>query len=61
MEEVKPVLFVSGHIHSGRGAILTPNTNYVNASVLNNRYEKEAEAYLFELDVDNYSLKYISG
>ncbi len=61
MEEVKPVLFVSGHIHSGRGAILTPNTNYVNASILNNRYEKEAEAYLFELDVDNYSLKYISG
>lgn len=37
--EVKPRLHVCGHIHEGAGIIKADNMVYVNASVLNERYE----------------------
>lgn len=39
IEEIKPKIHVCGHIHSGRGVVFSEGTLYVNAAVLNDRYE----------------------
>lgn len=59
MQEVNPYLFVSGHIHSGRGTRDTGKTLYVNPSVLNNKYQIVAGPIEVDIDVDNYILKVI--
>lgn len=39
LEEIKPKLHISGHIHEGRGVQINGETTYVNASVLDERYQ----------------------
>ena len=39
VEEIKPKINVFGHIHEGYGYVFDGNTHYINASVLNERYE----------------------
>jgi hypothetical protein len=39
VEEIKPKIHVFGHIHEGYGYVFDGNTHYINASVLNDRYE----------------------
>ncbi len=49
IREVKPKLSVFGHIHEAYGKHEIEGTVFVNASVLNLRYELVNEAILFEL------------
>ncbi len=39
VQEIKPKIHVFGHIHEGHGYVFDGNTHYINASVLNDRYE----------------------
>jgi predicted phosphodiesterase len=39
IEEVKPKLHISGHIHEGFGYVFNGETHFFNAAVLNGRYE----------------------
>jgi predicted phosphohydrolase len=39
VEEIKPKIHVFGHIHEGYGYVFDGNTHYINAAVLNDRYE----------------------
>lgn len=49
IEIVKPKVHICGHIHEGYGMIEKENTTYINASVLNVKYELVNEAIEFEL------------
>jgi Icc-related predicted phosphoesterase len=52
IEEINPLMFICGHIHSGRGIYNTDKTLYVNASIMDNQYNKQGEPMLFNVDVD---------
>lgn len=39
IKEIKPKIHLSGHIHEGYGAVKKFGTHFINASVLNERYE----------------------
>jgi Icc-related predicted phosphoesterase len=39
IKQIKPKIHVCGHIHSGRNLLFDNGTLYINASVLNERYE----------------------
>jgi Icc-related predicted phosphoesterase len=39
VEVIKPKIHVFGHIHEGYGYVFDGNTHYINAAVLNGRYE----------------------
>jgi Icc-related predicted phosphoesterase len=52
IEEINPMMFICGHIHSGRGIYNTDKTLYVNASIMDNQYNKQGEPMLFNVDVD---------
>jgi Icc-related predicted phosphoesterase len=44
-------LFISGHVHEGYGKVIFPDGGvFVNASVLNHRYEMRNKPYLITLD-----------
>jgi len=58
VEEISPMMFVSGHIHSGRGMMTTEKTLYVNASILDNSYEKQGEPYTFKVDVEKMMIDF---
>jgi Icc-related predicted phosphoesterase len=51
IEEIKPMMFVCGHIHSGRDVYNTDKTLYVNASIMDNSYHKQGDPMMFKLDV----------
>jgi predicted phosphodiesterase len=50
---VKPRIHVCGHIHSGRGYKFDGDTNYINASVLDERYNFSFEPIDIEWDKEN--------
>ena len=52
IQEIKPKIHVSGHIHSGRGVVFSEGTLYVNASVLNDRYEFRNKPITIEFDFE---------
>jgi Icc-related predicted phosphoesterase len=39
VQEIKPKIHLFGHIHSGRNVVFSDGTLYVNAAILNDRYE----------------------
>jgi Icc-related predicted phosphoesterase len=49
IEEIKPKLVVAGHIHSGYGRYMIGDTIFVNASVVNEKYEMVNEPIVVEL------------
>jgi Icc-related predicted phosphoesterase len=53
IEEINPIMFICGHIHSGRGIYNTDKTLYVNASIMDNSYNKQGDPMLFNINVDN--------
>lgn len=53
---VKPILHVCGHIHSGRGHHFNGTTNFINASVLNERYEYEYKPINLTIDTETKKL-----
>ena len=52
IEEVKPKIHLSGHIHSGRGVVFSEGTLYVNAAVLNDRYEFRNKPITIDFDFE---------
>jgi len=50
IQEIKPKIQNSGHIHSGRGVVFSEGTLYVNASVLNDRYEYRNKPITIDFD-----------
>jgi Icc-related predicted phosphoesterase len=58
IEEIEPMMFVSGHIHSGRGFLTTEKTLYVNASILDNSYEKQGDPFTFKVDVEKMMIDF---
>lgn len=58
IEEVKPALFVCGHIHSGRGVYRTDDTLYVNPSIMDNTYEKQGDPMVFHMDVEKMCIDF---
>jgi Icc-related predicted phosphoesterase len=52
IEEIKPMMFICGHIHSGRGVYNTDKTLYVNSSIMDNAYNKQGEPMVFKINVD---------
>jgi Icc-related predicted phosphoesterase len=59
IEEVKPKIFVCGHIHEGRGYVFDGNTHYFNASVLNDRYEFRNKPFTFEWNKETNEIDFL--
>jgi Icc-related predicted phosphoesterase len=51
--DVKPKIHVCGHIHSGYGQKSIDGVEFLNASVLNERYEYAHKPIVINFDVDN--------
>jgi len=58
VREIKPICFVSGHIHEAYGHELVDEIHYFNVSVLNHRYKMTNKPFVFEVD-ENKNLKII--
>jgi len=58
IEQINPMMFISGHIHSGRGVYLTEKTLYVNASVLDNSYEPQGDPMVFKVNRDKMCIDF---
>lgn len=52
IQEIKPKIHVCGHIHSGRGVVFSEGTLYVNAAVLNDRYEFRNKPITIDFDFE---------
>jgi Icc-related predicted phosphoesterase len=52
IQEIKPKIHLCGHIHSGRGVVFSEGTLYVNASVLNDRYEFRNKPITIDFDFE---------
>jgi Icc-related predicted phosphoesterase len=50
IEEIKPMLHVSGHIHEGYGHYYNQHTEFVNASILNEDYQLVNPPMIFTLE-----------
>ena len=49
IRRVRPQFHISGHIHEAYGMVKEGVTTYINASVLDERYEMRNEAVVFEV------------
>ena len=52
VQEIKPKIHLCGHIHSGRGVVFSEGTLYINASVLNDRYEFRNKPITIDFDFE---------
>lgn len=59
IELVKPKIHVCGHIHTGRGYKTDGNTNYFNASILDERYIISFDPINIEWDKENNTFNII--
>lgn len=50
IQEIRPKIHCSGHIHSGRGVVEKDNICYINASVLNEQYRVEYDPITLVFD-----------
>ena len=59
IKEVKPKIHVCGHIHGGYGYVFDGNTHFINASVLNEKYDFVNKPLTVEWDPETNSLEFI--
>lgn len=59
VEEVKPKIHVFGHIHEGHGYVFDGNTHYINAAVLNGRYEFRNKPLTVDWDPETNELEFV--
>ena len=57
--EVKPKIHVCGHIHDGYGQKTMGGIEFLNASVLNDRYEHAHKPIVIEYDTETKEVEYI--
>jgi hypothetical protein len=53
IKEIKPKIHVCGHIHSARNVVFDGETLFINASVLNERYEYEQKPITINYEFNN--------
>jgi Icc-related predicted phosphoesterase len=53
VEKIKPLLYISGHIHEGYGYEYDINTHYFNASVCNINYEPINEPWVIDTNFES--------
>jgi Icc-related predicted phosphoesterase len=51
--EIKPLITVHGHIHGSRGYSRDEHTHYINASILDERYEISYKPMILDVDFEN--------
>lgn len=61
VEEVKPKIHVFGHIHEGYGYVFDGNTHYINAAVLNGRYEYRNKPVTVDWDPETNELEFVNN
>jgi Icc-related predicted phosphoesterase len=59
VEEIKPKIHVFGHIHEGYGYVFDGNTHYINAAVLNGRYEFRNKPITVDFDFETNEIDFI--
>jgi Icc-related predicted phosphoesterase len=59
IKEIKPKIHVCGHIHGGYGYMFDGDTHYINASVLNEKYEYVNKPLTVEWDPVTNSIEFI--
>jgi predicted phosphodiesterase len=59
IKEIKPKIHVCGHIHSGYGYVFDGDAHYINASVLNERYEYKNKPLTVEWNPKTNELEFI--
>lgn len=52
VEEIKPKIHLYGHIHEGRNIVYSDGTLFINASVLNDRYEYRNKPITIDFDFE---------
>lgn len=52
VQEIKPKIHCFGHIHSGRNAVFSDGTLYINAAILNDRYEFRNKPITIDFDFE---------
>jgi Icc-related predicted phosphoesterase len=57
--EVKPKIHVCGHIHGGYGQKSMGGIEFLNASVLDDRYEHAHKPIIVEFDTETKEITYI--
>ena len=58
-DELRPKIFVGGHIHSGAGYKFDGNTHYFNASVLDERYNYKNKPMTVDWDKETNEITFI--
>lgn len=53
LNNIKPKIHVFGHIHSARNIIETEDTLYINASILNDKYDYKYNPIIIDFDENN--------
>ena len=61
VQEIKPKIHVFGHIHEGYGYVFDGNTHFINAAVLNGRYEFRNKPITVDWDPETNELDFIDG
>lgn len=59
VEEIKPKIHIFGHIHQGYGYFFDGNTHYINAAVLDGRYNFKNKPVTFDWDPITNELEFL--
>lgn len=61
VQEIKPKIHVFGHIHESFGYVFDGNTHYINAAVLNGRYEFRNKPVTIDWDPETNELEFVDN
>jgi Icc-related predicted phosphoesterase len=61
VEEIKPKIHVFGHIHEGYGYVFDGTTHFINAAVLNGRYEYRNKPVTVDWDPETNELEFVDN
>jgi Icc-related predicted phosphoesterase len=59
IQEVKPKIHVFGHIHEGYGYVFDGTTHYINAAVLNGRYEYRNKPLTIDWNPETNEIEFV--
>ena len=59
VQQIKPKIHLFGHIHEGSGYVFDGNTHYINAAVLNGRYEFQNKPITIEWDSETNGIEFL--
>ena len=59
IQDIKPKIHVFGHIHEGYGYVFDGNTHFINAAVLNGRYEYQNKPLTIDWDSETNEIEFV--